>query len=87
MGFTFSTVMIYPSPTRGGIDDGTRDDEQGDALPEAQVDEPLSLTQWVDNHLDLIEEWFNMAAAEFYYVISLHNNSLLMFSLNLFLFN
>ncbi|PWA46217.1 hypothetical protein CTI12_AA510700 [Artemisia annua] len=57
-----------------GNDDGNGDDKkdkdaekQGDAVPETKVDEPFSLTQRVENHLDLIEEWFNCAVAEFYY--------------------
>ncbi|PWA81463.1 F-box associated domain, type 1 [Artemisia annua] len=64
------SVMINPSPIKEGNDDGKKDkdaEEQGDEVPETKVDEPLSLTQWIENHLDLIEEWFNLIAAEFYY--------------------
>ncbi|PWA64591.1 hypothetical protein CTI12_AA343320 [Artemisia annua] len=62
--------MINPSPIKEGNDDGKKDkdaEEQGDAVPETKVDELLFLTQWIENHLDLIEEWFNLIAAEFYY--------------------
>ncbi|PWA34558.1 hypothetical protein CTI12_AA617900 [Artemisia annua] len=45
-------------------------EKEDDAVPENQVDEPFSLTQWIENHLDLNEEWFNCAAAEFYYLKS-----------------
>ncbi|PWA92273.1 hypothetical protein CTI12_AA081260 [Artemisia annua] len=65
--------MITPSPIKEGNDDGKKDkdaEEQGDAVPETKVDEPLSLTQWIKNHLDLIEEWFNLIAAEFYYCVA-----------------
>jgi hypothetical protein len=86
--------LFYPSYIKEGSDDGNgddkkdKDDEQrGDAFPENQVDEPFSLTHWIENHLELIEEWFKIAAAEFYSVIFLHNNSLLIFSSNLFLYN
>ena len=55
-------------------DEDDKDDEEGDdGVPEKQVDEPFSLTQWIGNNLELIEEWFNCAAAEFYYVIFLYN--------------
>ncbi|PWA82400.1 ulp1 protease family, C-terminal catalytic domain-containing protein [Artemisia annua] len=67
-------IELHKMVDHEGSDDGNGDDkkdkdaeEQGDAVPETKVDEPVSLTQWIENHLDLIEEWFNCAAAEFYY--------------------
>ena len=57
-----------------------KDAEKGDdAVPEKQVAEPFSLTQWIENNLELIEEWFNCAASEFYYVIFLYNISFLIY--------
>ncbi|PWA99037.1 hypothetical protein CTI12_AA013040 [Artemisia annua] len=69
--------VVDPSQIKEGSDDGNGDDKKdkdaekrGDAVPENQVYEPFSLTQWIENHLDLIEEWFNCAAAEFYYSVA-----------------
>ncbi|PWA86068.1 ulp1 protease family, C-terminal catalytic domain-containing protein [Artemisia annua] len=63
--------VVDPSQIQEGSDDGNGDDKdvekRDDAVPEKQIAEPFSLTQWIENHLDLIEEWFNCVPAEFYY--------------------
>ena len=75
------STVVDPSQIQEECDDGNGDDKDAekrdDAVPVNQVAEPFSLTQWIENNLDLIEEWFNCAAAEFYYVIFLYNISVL----------